>query len=161
MFRYMSPTSLPTTRRQNPLDSYFHSHNRVTSRPRQPVSKVTISLIGFNLLQRTNLQRDSKRWTQFRTYISLTVQGILIIYIIFERKSLSFQIPPLESSPSRAVQQRQLRAKWLLCSTRFFALVCSLKLCRRLLCSAHFVFASTFNLQRGGALVVGIANLSK
>ena len=70
-FHYISPTSLPTTRRQNPLDSYFHSHNRVTSRPRKHVRKVTISLIGFNLIQRTNLQRDSKGWTQFRTSIFL------------------------------------------------------------------------------------------
>jgi len=44
------------------------------------------------------------------------------------------------------VQQRQLRAKWLLCSTRFFAFVSSLKLSRRLLCSVCFVFVSTFNL---------------
>ena len=45
------------------------------------------------------------------------------------------------------MQQRQLRAKWLLCSTRFFAFVSSLKLSRRLLCGVRFVFVSTF---RGG-----------
>ena len=59
---------------------------------------------------------------------------------------LSFNIPLLERSPS-AVQQRQFRAKWLLCSTRFFAFVSSLKLSRRLLYSVRFVFVSTFNLQ--------------
>ena len=37
----------------------------------------------------------------------------------------------------------------------------SLKLSRRLLYSVRFVFVSTFNLQRGGAFVVGITNLSK
>jgi len=45
-----------------------------------------------------------------------------------------------------AVQQRQLRARWLLCSTRFFAFVSSLKLRQGLLCSMHFVFISTFNI---------------
>ena len=59
------------------------------------------------------------------------------------------------------MQQCQLRAKWLLCSTRFFAFMSSLKLSRRLLCSVRFVFISTFNLQRGRAFVVGITNLSK
>ena len=43
------------------------------------------------------------------------------------------------------MQQRQLRAKWLLCSTRFFAFVSSLKLSRRLLCDVRFVFV--FNIQ--------------
>jgi len=42
-----------------------------------------------------------------------------------------------------------------------FAFVSSLKLSRRLLCSVHFVFVSTANLQRGRAFVVGITNLSK
>ena len=42
------------------------------------------------------------------------------------------------------MQQRQLRAIWLLCSTRFFGFVSSLKLSRRLLCSVRFVFVSTF-----------------
>ena len=59
------------------------------------------------------------------------------------------------------MQQRQLRAKWLLSSTRFFVLVSSLKLSRRLLYSVRFVFVSTFNLQRGRAFVVGITSLSK
>ena len=45
------------------------------------------------------------------------------------------------------MQQRQLRAKWLLCSTRVFAFASSLKLSRRLQCSVRFVFVSTFNLQ--------------
>ena len=70
------------------------------------------------------------------------------------------QIPPLERSPS-AVQQRQLRAKWLLCNTRFFAFVSSLKLSRRLLYSVSFVFVSTFNIQRERAFVVGITYFSK
>jgi len=59
-----------------------------------------------------------------------------------------------------AVQQRQLRATWLLCSTRFFAFVSSLKPSQRLLCGVCFIFVSTFNL-RGTAFVVGITNLSK
>jgi len=42
-----------------------------------------------------------------------------------------------------------------------FAFVSSLKLSRRLLCSARFVFVSTFNLKRGRAFVVRITNLSK
>jgi len=60
-----------------------------------------------------------------------------------------------------AMQQRQLRTKWLLCSTIFFAFVSSLKLSRQLLCTMRFVFVSTFNLQRGREFVVGITNLSK
>jgi len=70
----------------------------------------------------------------------------------WKEEVLNFQIPPLERSPSStAVLQRQLRTKWLLCSTRFFL--------RRLLCSVRFVFVSTFNLQRGRSFVVGITNL--
>ena len=37
----------------------------------------------------------------------------------------------------------------------------SLKLSWQLLCSVHFVFVSTLNLQRGRASVIGITNLSK
>ena len=59
------------------------------------------------------------------------------------------------------MQQRQLRAKWLLCSTRFFEFVGSLKLSRRLLYSVRFVFLSIVNLQWGRAFVVGITNFSK
>ena len=58
---------------------------------------------------------------------------------------LNFQIPPLERSPSAQPCSSQLRAKWLLCSTRFFAFVSSLKLSRRLLCGVRFVFVSTFS----------------
>jgi len=47
---------------------------------------------------------------------------------------LNFHIPPL------GLSRRQLRAKWLLCSTRFFAFVSSLKLSRRLLCSVRLRF---------------------
>ena len=86
-----------------------------------------------------------------------------MIYITFERGG-----PKCSNTTARAlawrtaVQQRQLRAKWLICSTRFFfAFVSSLKLSRRLLCSVRFVFVSTFNLQRGRAFVVGITSLSK
>ena len=45
------------------------------------------------------------------------------------------------------MQQRQLRAKRLLCNPRFCACVSSLKQSRQLLCSVRFVFVSTFNLQ--------------
>jgi len=84
-----------------------------------------------------------------------------MIYITFERGDPNFQTSLLGRSPNTAVQQRQLRAKWLLCSTRLFAFVSSLKLSRRLLCSVRFFFVSTFNLQRGRAFVVGITDLRK
>jgi len=75
-----------------------------------------------------------------------------MIYITFEREGPKFSNTTTRALAYRtAVQQRQLRAKWLLCGTRFFfAFVSSLNLSRRLLCSVHFVFVSTFNLQRGG-----------
>jgi len=69
-----------------------------------------------------------------------------MIYITFERGG-----PKSSNTTARAlayrkpVQQRQLRAKWLLCSTRFFTFVSSLKLSRRLLCGVRFVFVSTFS----------------
>ena len=85
-----------------------------------------------------------------------------MIYITFEREDPKFSnITTRALAQCTAVQQRQLRAKWLLRSTRFFAFVSSLKLSRRLLCSVRFVFISTFILQRGRAFVVGITNLSK
>ena len=49
------------------------------------------------------------------------------------------------------MQQRQLRAKWLLRSPRFFAFVSSFKLSGQLPWSVRFVFVSTFSLQRGRA----------
>ena len=80
--------------------------------------------------------------------------------IIFERGGPKFSNTTARALAQRTpVQQRQLSAKWLLCSTRFFAFVSSLKLSRRLLCSVRFVFVS--NLQRERAFVVGITNLSK
>jgi hypothetical protein len=72
-------------------------------------------------------------------YISWTIHGV---WMNLKEEVLNFQIRSLERLPS--VQQRQLRAKWLLYSTRSFAFVSSLKLSRRLLCSVHFVFVSTF-----------------
>jgi hypothetical protein len=69
-----------------------------------------------------------------------------MIYITFERGG-----PKISNTSARAlawrtaVQQRQLRAKWLLCSTRFFAFVSSLKLSRRLLCGVRFFFVSIFS----------------
>ena len=85
-----------------------------------------------------------------------------MIYITFERGGPKFSNTTARALAYRAaVQQRQLRAKWLLCSTRFFVFVRSLKLSRRLLCSVRFVFVSTFNVQRGRSFVVGITNLSK
>ena len=85
-----------------------------------------------------------------------------MIYITFERGGPNFSNTAARALAQRtAVQQRQLRAKWLRCSTRFLAFVSSLKLSRRLLYSVHFVFISTFNLQRGRTFVVGITNLSK
>ena len=85
-----------------------------------------------------------------------------MIYITFKREGHKFRnITTRALVYWTAIQQRQLRAKWLLCSTGFFAFVSSLKLSRRLLCSVRFVFVSTFNLQRGRAFVVGITNFSK
>jgi len=85
-----------------------------------------------------------------------------MIYITFERGGPKFSNTTARVLAYRtAVQQRQLRAEWLLYSIRFFAFVSSLKLSRRLLCSVRFVFVSTFSLQRGRAFVVGITNLSK
>ena len=95
-------------------------------------------------------------------YISWTIHGMWMIYITFERGSPKFSNTTARALAYRtAVQQRQLRAKWLLCSTIFFTFVSSLKLSRRLLCSVRFVFVSTFSLQRGRAFVAGITNLSK
>jgi len=65
-------------------------------------------------------------------YISWTIHSMWLIYITFERWG-----PKFSNSTARAlayctaVQQSQLRAKWLLCSTRFFAFVSSLELSRR------------------------------
>ena len=85
-----------------------------------------------------------------------------MIYITFERGGPKFSNTTARALAWRtAVQQRQLRSKWLLCSTNFFAFVSSLKLSRRLLYSVRFVFVSTFNLQQGRAFVTGITNLSK
>jgi hypothetical protein len=54
--------------------------------------------------------------------ISWTIRGMWIIYITFERGGLKFSNTTARALASRtAVQQRQLRAKWLLCSTRVFA----------------------------------------
>ena len=81
-----------------------------------------------------------------------------MIYITFERVGPKFSNTTARALAQRtAVQQRQLRAKWLLCRTRFFAFVSSLNLSRRLLCTVRFVFVSTFNLQRGRAFVFEIS----
>jgi hypothetical protein len=85
-----------------------------------------------------------------------------MIYMTFERGSSKFSNNTTRTLAYRtAVQLRQLRAKWLLGITRFFAFVSSLKLSRRLLCSVRFVFVSTFNLQRRREFVVGITSLNK
>jgi hypothetical protein len=95
-------------------------------------------------------------------YISWTIHGMWMIYITFEGGSPKFSNTTARAlTYCTAVQQRQLRAKWLLCSTGFFAFVSSLKLSRWLLCSVRFVFVSTFNSQQGREFVVGITNLSK
>ena len=66
----------------------------------------------------TIIQRDSKRWTQFRKSIFPEIYMVCEWSTLhLKEEALNFQIPPLERSPS-AVQQHQLRAKWLLCSTR-------------------------------------------
>ena len=94
-------------------------------------------------------------------YISWTIDGMWINYITFERGNPMFSHTITRALVyCTAVQQDLLRAKWLLCSTRIFSFVSSLKLSRRLPCSVRFVFVSTFNLQRGRAFVVGITNLS-
>jgi len=56
---------------------------------------------------------------------------------------LNFQIPPLECSPS--AQQHQLRAKRLLCSTRFFAFVEFIK--TEPVTAVHRAFHLCFNIQ--------------
>jgi len=53
-------------------------------------------------------------------YISWTIHGMWMIYITFERGRPKFSNTTARALAYRtAVQQRQLRAKWLLCSTRF------------------------------------------
>ena len=85
-----------------------------------------------------------------------------MIYITFERGGPKFSNITARALAYRtAVQQLQLRAKRLLCNTRFFAFVSPLKLSRRLLCSVRFVFVSTFSLPQGRTFVVGITILSK
>jgi len=57
-------------------------------------------------------------------YISLAIHGILMIYITFERESPTFSNTIARTLVYRiAVQQRQLRTKWLLCSKRFIACI--------------------------------------
>jgi len=52
-------------------------------------------------------------------YISLTIHGMWLFYITFERGGPKFSNTTARMLPlCTAVQQRQLRAKWLLCSTR-------------------------------------------
>ena len=70
-----------------------------------------------------------------------------MIYITFERGGPKFSNTTARALAYRtAVQQRQLRAKWLLRSTRFFfAFVIYLKPSRRLLCGVRFVFVSFMN----------------
>jgi len=71
-------------------------------------------------------------------------------------------MPPLERSPSaQPCSSVSWEQNGYYAAQVFFAFVSSLKLSRRLLCSARFVFVSTFNLQRGRAFVVRITNLSK
>ena len=54
-------------------------------------------------------------------YISWTIHGMWMIYITFETRGPKFSNTTARALAYRtAVQQRQLRAKWLLCSTRFF-----------------------------------------
>jgi len=54
-------------------------------------------------------------------YISWTIHGMWMIYIIFERGGPKYSNTTARALAYRtAVQQCQLRAKWLLCSTRFF-----------------------------------------
>ena len=81
-------------------------------------------------------------------YISGTIQDMWMTYIAFERGGPIFSNNTARALARRtAVQQRQLRAKRLLCNPRFCACVSSLKQSRQLLCSVRFVFVSTFNLQ--------------
>jgi len=75
------------------------------------------------------------------------------LHKIWKKRSLIFKCYRYSARLSTAVQQCQLRAKWLLCSPRFFAFVSSLKLSRQLLCSVRFVFVSIFNLQPSNFIV--------
>ena len=82
-----------------------------------------------------------------------------IIYITFERGGPKFSNTTARALAKRTVlQQLQLRAKWLLCSSRFLAFVSSLKLIRRLMHSVRFIFVSTFNLQLGTAFVIFVTS---
>jgi len=57
-------------------------------------------------------------------YISWAIHGMWTIYITFERGGPKFSNTTARALALRtAVQQRQLRAEWILCSTRFFAFV--------------------------------------
>jgi hypothetical protein len=80
-------------------------------------------------------------------FISWTIHHIWMTYITFEKGGSKVSNTIATALALRtAVQQRQLRANWLLCSTRFFALVNSLDLSQRLWCSVRFIFVSTLNL---------------
>ena len=79
--------------------------------------------------------------------ISWIIKDMWTTYTTFEGGDPMFSNTIAEILVERtAVQQCQLRVKWLLRSTTFIAFVSSLKLSRRLLCSVRFVFVSTFNL---------------
>jgi hypothetical protein len=77
-------------------------------------------------------------------YISLTIHGMRMIYITFERGIKFSYITARALAWHIAVQQRQLRARWLLCSPIYLTFVSSLKLVWRLLCSLRVFFISTF-----------------
>jgi hypothetical protein len=71
----------------------------------------------------TSLYRVIKKmdWISY-FYISWTIHCMWMIYITFERGGPKFSNTAARALAQRTVvQQRQFTAKWLLCSTRFFA----------------------------------------
>ena len=79
-------------------------------------------------------------------YISWTIHGMWMIYITFERGGPKFSNTTLERSPSaQPCSSVSWEQNGYSAAQDFFALVSTLKLSRRLLCSVRFVFVSTFS----------------
>jgi hypothetical protein len=74
----------------------------------------------LNYFIKLYIQRDSKRWTQFSTSLFPELYMVMwMIYITFEKGGPKFSNTTARAlTYLTAVHQRQLRAKWLLCSRR-------------------------------------------
>jgi len=101
----------------NLLFFFAYSLDTVNSLP----STYTDKFRSTTVMEKT-IQRDSKKMdSNSNIYISWTIHGMWMIYKTFERGGSKFSNTTARALAYRtAVQQRQLRAKWLLCSTRFF-----------------------------------------